>query len=214
MREPVEISKAQNLRGSKSGFTLVELLVVITIIGVLISLLLPAVQAAREAARRTQCSNNLHQIGIAMDMYIDIQGESGRYPDAAIFPDPVALPGKPSLRDVLAPFIENSGRAFDCPDDDTHTDANGNVLPGGWFATAGISYYYNEARAAPPGLPVPRAKTRVQFLTDSTGNLDTSSTVWVAYDINPHGADLVTQRNCLYADGHVDDLIVSAGYTQ
>ncbi len=74
------------LRPPPSAFTLVELLVVITIIGILIALLLPAVQAAREAARRAKCANNLHQIGVAMH---NCHCANGCFPQAAGF-----FPGK------------------------------------------------------------------------------------------------------------------------
>src|SRR3954465_5866265 len=97
--------------GAKGGFTLVELLVVIAIIGVLVALLLPAVQAAREAARRMQCSNNLKQLGIALHNYHSSQNG---FPVGFLYPSnttglPVpALHYRWSVLAQMTPYLEQT----------------------------------------------------------------------------------------------------------
>ena len=93
---------------SRSGFTLVELLVVIAIIGILVALLLPAIQAAREASRRTQCNNNLKQMAVATHNYHDVYKTFPRYS---------YQPGQNSwgtfcgysVHTMILPFLEQTG---------------------------------------------------------------------------------------------------------
>jgi prepilin-type N-terminal cleavage/methylation domain-containing protein/prepilin-type processing-associated H-X9-DG protein len=84
-------------RTHAAGFTLVELLVVIAIIGILIALLLPAVQAAREAARRSQCQNNLKQYGLALQSYHDVHQR---------FPIGVVVNRYWNFHSALLPYLE------------------------------------------------------------------------------------------------------------
>jgi prepilin-type N-terminal cleavage/methylation domain-containing protein len=91
-------------RRTRAGFTLIELLVVIAIIAILIGLLLPAVQQAREAARQTQCKNNLKQIGLALHNYLDAHS---RFPPVTVFPvDRLYEPWSAHAR--LLPYIDQA----------------------------------------------------------------------------------------------------------
>ena len=124
------------------GFTLVELLVVIAIIGVLVALLLPAVQAAREAARRSQCANNLKQLGLALHNYHDTH---------LVFPPGVLAnrlnqglpspPGRMSWMPLILPFIEQA-------------PLHAQLLP--WMVTRGSNFFPSELmNTVIPGLVCP-----------------------------------------------------------
>ena len=130
--------RERGIRRGARGFTLIELLVVIAIIAILVALLLPAVQQAREAARRTQCKNNLHQLGIAMHNYHDVfkQFPMTVFPTTGTYNWSDGSRGSYLVR--LLPFIEQdnlynaldftlSGPAWGLTNFEGQVDANGKL---------------------------------------------------------------------------------------
>lgn len=111
---------------SRSAFTLVELLVVIAIIGVMVGLLLPAVQAAREAARRMQCSNNMKQLGLALHNY---HSAYNQFPIGAVYYERYTGGAIPTVSAAmfLMPFLE-MGSLYEAFDRDAKTAAFGSSV--------------------------------------------------------------------------------------
>jgi len=198
-----------------SGFTLMELLVVIAIIGILASLLLPALVRAKAQARNSVCTNNLRQLGIATRLY-SLDNES-RVPSAEILPTDPINPASPLPRicDVLAFYIgrasgtdTNGVTVFKCPSDKTSL-----------FTTEGSSYEWN---ADLNGQRIDETKTanlKITIADDQTGQV-ASSTNWVL-TLPPATTPLLLDyedfhprppksgKNVVYMDNHVAPLDVS-----
>lgn len=166
---------------SRRAFTLIELLVVISIIGLLVSILVPTLTKAKEAAKRTACRTNLHAVAVGLRMYLDQFNDT--MPIAAAKPS-LHLNNDPPIATVLRSFLSDS-RALQCPSDTV------------------VKYYLTELSSYEYNARLSGEKVDSSFLK-RIGERN----VWVMKDYDPfHGpAGALGACNFVFADQHVGDM--------
>jgi len=166
----------------RQAFTLVELLIVVSIIGLLLGMVLPSLQRAKQIAARTVCATNLHAVAVGFRMYLDDSNDI--MPVAAAMPS-LKLNDEPRIADVLAPHLGHP-ETLRCPAD---TEQN-------FYESEGSSYEYSTMLGG--------RKVGEGFMSRHFGESKTP----VMYDYEPfHGpAGTSGSANYLFADMHVGDL--------
>jgi prepilin-type N-terminal cleavage/methylation domain-containing protein/prepilin-type processing-associated H-X9-DG protein len=213
----------------RSGFTLIELLVVIAIIGVLISLLLPAVQKVREAANRTYCLNNMKQIGLALHNYHDTFKRFPPSLDGAIYP-PVSAQafGAPrsgwstywSWLAYILPFIEQDN-LWNKAVSWAQTGGGTPAALGYWWPWGD---FWNGASAIPanPGLGTP-VKTylcpseprnlSIEYIAQGSGGTDVTGIAYTEY-VGVDGIQGQNANGTTWPVGDKSGILVSSGFDQ
>jgi len=183
-----------NRRSTRSGFTLVELMIVIAIIAMLAAILFPAFSEAREASRRTSCSSNLKQIGIAFNMYC--QDNDGLVPNRTT--------NSSTLVTTMANYTKNS-RLFVCPSQTLSCSSTGVYGPVDINGTNFESYGYNANIAAATGLSILQIDTaRTELMSEIPGAVDRGYPFNGIGDprFNPDPRHF-SGLNLVFIDGHV-----------